>query len=133
MEPDFKFQRRSDPIWFSNPLYSFQGFDTLLRSKDIFYEAHFVHHDNGAIINKIPFMKKTRIGLVMGVGALYVKEFAYQHYEVLAGLERTFKFSKRRLRIGVYGVVSDGNRTPIRTDWKVSFALMDERDMKWNF
>jgi hypothetical protein len=65
---DFKFQRRSDPIWFSNPLYSFQGFDTSLPSRDVFFEFHFVHHDNGAIINKIPFMKKTRIGLVVGVG-----------------------------------------------------------------
>ena len=133
MIADFKFQRRSDPIWFSNPLYSFQGLDSSLPSRDIFYEAHFVHHDNGAIINKIPFMKKTRIGLVMGAGGLYVKEFDYQHYEVLAGLERTFKFSKRRLRIGVYGILSDGNKITPQADWKVSFAIMDERDMKWNF
>jgi hypothetical protein len=130
---DFKFQRRSDPIWFSNPLYSFQGLDSSLPSKDIFYEAHFVHHDNGAIINKIPFMKKTRIGLVLGAGALYVKEFDYQHYEILAGLERSFKFSKRRLRLGVYGVLSDGNKITPTPTWKVSFAILDDRNMKWNF
>ncbi len=130
---DFKFQRRSDPIWFSNPLYSFQGLDSSLPSKDIFYEAHFVHHDNGAIINKIPFMKKTRIGLVLGAGALYVKEFDYQHYEILAGLERSFKFSKRRLRLGIYGVLSDGNKIAPTPTWKVSFAILDDRNMKWNF
>lgn len=130
---DFKFQRRSDPIWFSNPLYSFQGQDSSLPSKDIFFEGHFVHHDNGAIINKIPFMKKTGIGLVIGVGALYVKEFDWQHYEIFAGLERNFKFSKRRLRIGVYGVLSDGNHIAPRANYKVSFALLDDRNMKWNF
>lgn len=130
---DFKFQRRSDPIWFSNPLYSFQGFDTSLPSKDIFYEGHFVHHDNGAIINKIPFMKKTNVGLVMGVGALYVKEYDWQHYEMFAGLERSFKFSRRRLRIGIYGVVSDGNHIKPKASYKVSFALLDDRNMKWNF
>lgn len=130
---DFKFQRRSDPIWFSNPLYSFQGLDSSLPSKDIFYEGHFVHHDNGSIINKIPFMKKTGIGLVTGVGALYVKEFNWQHYEVFAGLERNFKFSKRRLRIGIYGVLSDGNQMSPKADWKVSFAILDDRNMKWNF
>lgn len=130
---DFKFQRRSDPIWFSNPLYSFQGLDSSLPSRDIFYEAHFVHHDNGAIINKIPFMKKTRIGLVLGAGALYVKEFDYQHYEILAGLERSFKFSKRRLRVGIYGVLSDGNKITPTPTWKVSFAVLDDRNMKWNF
>ena len=132
-DPDYKFQRRSDPIWFSNPLYSFQGLDTLLRTDDLTLEAHFVHHDNGAIINKIPFMKKTRIGLVLGGGALYVKEQNWLHYEVLAGLERNFKLSRRRLRVGIYGVLSTGNQTPARADWKISFAILDERNMKWDF
>jgi hypothetical protein len=130
---DFKFQRRSDPIWFSNPLYSFQGLDSSLPSKDYFLEAHFVHHDNGSIINKIPFMKKTNIGLSMGIGALYVKEFNWQHYEIFAGLERNFKFSRRRLRIGVYAVASDGNKMDPRVNYKISFALLDDRNMKWNF
>lgn len=132
-DADRKFQRRSDPIWFSNPLYSFQGLDTLLPTEKIYYEAHFVHHDNGAIINKIPFMKKTRIGLVFGGGAMYVPEFNYQHYELLAGLERNFKFSKRRLRIGIYGVVTDGNKTALDATWKVSFAILNNRNLKWNF
>ena len=132
-DPDYKYQRRSDPIWFSNPLYSFQGLDSSLVTKDFIYEAHFVHHDNGSIINKIPLMKKTRIGLVVGGGAMYVKQYNYQHYELLAGLERNFKLSRRRLRIGVYGVVSDGNQTPLKATWKVSFAILDDRNMKWNF
>ena len=73
-EPDYKFQRRSDPLWFSNPLYSFQGFDTTLRTIDYVLQAHYVHHDNGAILNKIPYFKKTRVGLVVGGGAMYIKE-----------------------------------------------------------
>ena len=78
-------------------------------------------------------MKKTGIGLVAGVGALYVKEFNWQHYEIFAGLERNFKLSRRRLRIGIYGVDSDGNQTPLKATWKVSFAILDDRNMKWNF
>ena len=132
-EPDLRYQRRSDPIWFSNPLYSFQGLDTTLPTKSWVHEAHFVHHDNGAILNKIPFMKKTRIGLVVGGGAMYVQEHKYQHYELLAGLERSFKLSRRRLRIGIYGCASDGNQTTPRLNYKVSFALLDDRNMKWNF
>ena len=114
-------------------MYSFQGLDTLLRTDDMSLEAHFVHHDNGAIINKIPFMKSTRIGLVLGGGALYVKEHDWLHYEMLAGLERNFKLSRRRLRVGLYGVVSAGNKSPIRVDYKISFAILDDRSMKWNF
>jgi hypothetical protein len=132
-DADLKFPRRSDPFWFSNPLYSFQDLDTLLPSRDIFYEGHIIHHDNGAIINKLPFMKKTGIGLVMGGGFLYSKEFKLFHYEALAGLERSFKFSKRRLRVGIYGIASDGNYMKPTTTWKVSFAVLDDRSMKWNF
>jgi hypothetical protein len=132
-DADFKYQRRSTPLWFANPLYSFQDQDSSLPSKEYYLEAHFVHHDNGAIINKIPFMKKTGIGLVVGVGALYVAEYNWQHYEIFTGLERSFKFSKRRLRIGIYGVASDGNNINPRTAWKISFAVLDDRNMKWNF
>lgn len=132
-DADQKFHRRSDPIWFSNPLYSFQGLDSTLPTQRIYYEGHFVHHDNGAIINKIPFMKKTGIGLVIGAGGLYIPEFNWQHYEVLAGLERNFKLSKRRLRIGVYGVLSDGNKISPTPSWKISFAILDNRNLKWNF
>jgi hypothetical protein len=132
-DPDFKFQRRSDPLWFSNPLYSFQGLDTLLRTSDLSIEAHFVHHDNGSIINKIPFMKKTRIGLVFGAGVLYVREHDWLHYEGLVGLERNFKLSRRRLRVGIYGVLSNANKSAPRADWKISFAILDDRNMKWDF
>ena len=132
-DPDMKYQRRSDPIWFSNPLYSFQGLDSSLPTIDYVYQAHFVHHDNGAIINKIPFIKKTRIGLVVGGGAMYIKEYNWQHYELLAGLERNFKIFKRRLRLGFYTVYSDGNKVKERFNYKISFALLNERNMKFNF
>lgn len=132
-DADQKFHRRSDPIWFSNPLHSFQGLDSTLPSEKIYLEGHFVHHDNGAILNKIPFMKKTRMGLVIGAGALYVPEFNWEHYELIVGLERNFKFSKRRLRIGIYGVLSDGNQIKPTPSWKISFAILDNRSLKWNF
>jgi len=132
-DADFKYQRRSTPLWFSNPLYSFQDQNSSLPSKEYYIEAHFVHHDNSAIINKIPFMKKTGIGMVFGAGALYVAEYDWQHYEIFGGLERSFKFSKRRLRIGIYAVASDGNNIKPTVSYKISFAVLDDRNMKWNF
>lgn len=132
-EIDRKFQRRSDPIFFTNPLNSFQSLDSLLPTDQFYVEAHYFHHDNGAILNKIPFMKKTRIGLVGGGGYLYVPEHNWQHYEVVAGLERTFKFSRRRLRLGIYGTFADGNKMDPRFGWKISFDLLDDRNMSYNF
>jgi hypothetical protein len=52
---------------------------------------------------------------------------------VFGGLERNFKFSKRRLRIGIYGVASDGNKVSPQLTYKISFAVLDDRNMKWNF
>ncbi len=130
---DYKYFRPSDPIWFSDPLNSFQGLDTSLPSTKMNYVGHIVHHDNGAILNKLPFMKKTRIGLVVGAGALYVQELNWQHYEILFGLERIFKLSRRRLRIGIYGAISDGNHIKTNATWKISFSMLDNRSMKWNF
>jgi len=130
---DYKFQRRSDPIWFSNPMYSFQGLDSTMPTKDYIFEVHFIHHDNGSIINKIPFMKKTRIGLVFGGGAMYVKENDFQFYEIIAGLERNFKLTRRRLRVGIYGFMADGNKIDPKIGWKVSFAILNDRSMKYNF
>jgi hypothetical protein len=132
-DADQKFHRRSDPIWFSNPLYSFQGLDSTLPTQKIYFEGHYVHHAKGAILNKIPFMKKTGIGLVFGAGALYIPDLNWQHYEILAGLERNFKFSKRRLRVGIYGILSDGNNIIPTPGWKVSFAILNNRNLKWNF
>lgn len=132
-DADYKYFRRSDPIWFSNPLNSFQGLDTSLPTKKLYFAGHLVHHDNGAILNKIPFMKKTRIGLVGGAGILIVPEHNWQHYEALVGLERVFKLSKRRLRLGIYCAFSGGNHSKARIDWKISFAFLDNRSLKWNF
>ncbi|MBU2019571.1 MAG: carboxypeptidase-like regulatory domain-containing protein [Bacteroidetes bacterium] len=132
-DADFRFHRRSDPFLFSNPLYSFQDLDSSLPSKKMFFEAHFIHHDNGAILNKLPFWKKTGIGLAFGGGALYVTEFDWFHFETFAGLERNFKFFKRKARIGVFGVFSDGNNITPQTTWKVSFSILNLRNMKYNF
>lgn len=132
-DADFKYFRRSDPIWFSDPLNSFQGLDTSLPTKKLYLTGHLIHHDNGALLNKIPFMKKTRIGLVGGAGILIVPEHNYLHYEALVGLERIFKLSKRRLRLGIYCAFSDGNKSKARVDWKISFSFLDNRSLKWNF
>lgn len=130
---DMKYHRRADPIWFSNPMYSYQDLDSTLPTKDWYFESHYIHHFNGALMNKIPFMKKTRISTVVGGGYLWVPEHNWTYYEIYTGLERIFKFAKRRLRIGAYMAFSDGNQIKPRSAFKVSFALLDERSMKFNF
>lgn len=131
---DVKRFRESDPWLFTDPLNVFQILDTSLVTTKPFAEFHYVHHFNGALINNIPLLKKTRIGLVAGGGALYVREDDYWHQEIFAGIERTFKIGpRRRLRLGAYGVVGNSNVFQARTDYKFSIDLIDTWKNDWSF
>ncbi len=131
---DLKRFRESDPILYSGPLHSFQSLDTALTTANIFIEAHHIHHFNGALINNIPLLKKTRIRTVLGGGFLYVKDINLRHEEVFLGLERIFKLgARRRLRLGVYGVVANSNISQADTNWKISIDVIDTWSKDWSF
>ena len=131
---DFKRFRQSDPFLYSDPTRSFQLLDSSLVATNWFIEAHHIHHFNGALINNIPLIKKTRVQVVVGVGALWVKENNYRHEEILAGLERVFKLgARRRLRIGIYGVAADSNYSRPNADWKISFDIIDTWKRDWSY
>ena len=131
---DQKMFRQSDYILYSDPLESFQLLDTSLVATKPYFEAHHIHHFNGALINNIPLVKKLRFHVVGGGGFLWVKESNYRHTELFAGIERVFKFGvRRRLRIGVYGVAAQTNHQPIVSTMKVSFDLIDTWKRDWSF
>lgn len=131
---DYKRFRQSDPILYSNPLYSFQLLDTSLAISSLYFEGHYIHHFNGAVINNVPLLKKTRMHLLAGAGGLIVNASDYRYAEVFVGLERTFKVSvRRRLRIGVYGVVGESNQIRTRPDFKVSIDVIDTWKKNWSF
>lgn len=143
---DRKFFRQSDQsifrFLFSNPLHSFQNLDSSYETRDFYLEAHYIHHFNGAIVNKIPFMKKTGIKALMGGGFIYLPEHKnYFYTEAFFGAERIFKFTRRRLRIGAYVILSVASNQftlpkedqPKNLQFKVSFDIMNDRDLKFNF
>jgi hypothetical protein len=138
---DKKFFRESDKDPFfrfllSQPLYSFQNLDSSYETQDFYLEMHYIHHFNGSLMNKIPFMKKTGIQALIGGGSLYLPEHNdYFYMEAYTGIERTFKFLRRRLRVGTYVIFSWATNSPNDkpVQFKVSFDLMNERDLKFNF
>lgn len=131
---DWKQFRESDPILYSNPLRTFQMLDTSLATTNLHFELHFIHHFNGAIINNIPLLKKTRIKTVAGGGMLWLKDGSYRHQEFFAGVERVFKIGpRRRLRVGVFGVLADANNRKPDTSFKISFDLIDAWKRDWSF
>jgi len=131
---DFKRFRQSDPYLYSDPLNSFQLLDTSLVATDLYFEAHHIHHFNGALVNNLPLIKKIRLRLVAGAGVLWVKQSNYRYQEIFAGMERIFKLGpRRRLRIGVYGVLGDSNHTKTTADLKISFDLIDTWKKEWSY
>lgn len=131
---DLKRFRQSDPFLYSDPLHSFQLLDTALNTTDWFFEAHYIHHFNGAMINNIPLVKKTKLRTVAGAGMMWIKESNYRHQEIFGGLERIFKLGpRRRLRLGVYGVLAQSNFSAPKTDYKISFDIIDTWKRDWSF
>lgn len=131
---DWKQFRESDPLLYSNPLRTFQMLDTSLATTNLHLELHFIHHFNGAIINNIPLLKKTRIKTVAGGGVLWLNDGSYRHQEIFAGFERVFKVGpRRRLRVGLFGVLADANNRQPDTSFKISFDLIDVWKRDWSF
>lgn len=133
-EVDVRRFRQSDPIWYSNPLHSFQLLDTAINTTNLFFEVHAVHHFNGAFINNIPLIKKTGLRLVAGAGFMWLKDDNFRHQEVTVGLERVFKLgARRRLKVGLFGVAADGNRSQPDIAYKISFDIIDTWKKDWSF
>jgi len=131
---DLKRFRQSDRYLMSAPMHSFQLLDTALNTTDWFLEAHYMHHFNGAMINNIPLVKKLKLRTVAGAGFMWIRENNYRHQEVLGGVERIFKVGpRRRLKLGLYGVVSESNFSAPRADWKVSIDLIDTWKRDWSY
>ena len=135
---DQQFFRKGDigltSFFMSDPLYSFQNLAEAYNTRDIYAQIHYIHHFNGFIINKIPFMKKTGIRSVGGGGMLFLPEYNNLYYqELFFGIERKFKFARQFIRIGTYAVFSDSNYQPAKLQFKIRFNIEDPQDLNYNF
>ncbi len=131
---DYKRFRESDPYLFSHPLHSFQLLDTQLVANNFFFEAHHIHHFNGALVNNIPLIKFLKIRIVAGGGFLWVQESKFRYMEAFAGIERVFKLGpRRRLRLGGYGVIGNSYIQSSLPGIKFSIDLIDTWKRDWEY
>ncbi|MCB0396279.1 MAG: carboxypeptidase-like regulatory domain-containing protein [Flavobacteriales bacterium] len=120
-------------IYYSNPLATFQLLDSTLHLFNVFYELHYIHHFNGAMINNIPLVKKTRVYLVGGGGALYATDNNLRYIEGFAGIERVIRIQRQRIRLGVYGVLAESNQSFPKGNVKFSLEWFSNRRNEWNW
>ncbi len=130
---DYKFQRAAGPVFFTNPLYSFQGIDTSYSTIKRFLEAHYFHRFNGAILNKIPLIKKLNLIECAGGGFLFTKERKMKYFEGFVGLEKVIRLWRERFKIGVFFVASQSNLFPLTTQFKFTIEYFDKNSNKWNY
>lgn len=130
---DFKFQRRAGPVFFSNPLYSFQGIDSTYSTIKRFYELHYFHRFNGSLINKIPLLKKLNIIEVAGAGLLYTKERNMQYVEAFVGIEKIIRLWNERFKIGVFFVGAQSNLYSYSPQFKFTIENYDKVSNKWPY
>ena len=131
---DYSFQRRGDPIFFSNPDRAFQALDSTFPLFKRFYQGHLVHEFNGALINKIPLLKKLELREIAGGGVLYAPERRLVYFEAFGGVERVFKWPFNPLtkfKLGVYVVTSVANKFSNPIQFKVGLTTWDKRRNRW--
>jgi len=132
---DYKYQRRGDPILFSNPNEAFQSLDSTFPVFKRFYEGHYLHEFNGALINKIPLLKKLGLREIAGAGILFAPERNNLRYaEVFGGVERVFKYPFNQLgkfKVGVYVVGSTANQFRNPVQFKIGVTTWDRKKGKW--
>ncbi|MEP6583773.1 MAG: DUF5686 and carboxypeptidase regulatory-like domain-containing protein [Ginsengibacter sp.] len=131
---DYKFQRRGDPVLFLNPNEAFQSLDSTFPIFDRFYEAHYIHNFNGAIMNKIPLLRKLQLREVAGAGFLIAPERNLRYGETFAGIERVFKWPFNPLskfKLGVYIVGSAANKFSNPVQFKIGITTWDKIMNKW--
>lgn len=131
---DYKFMRQGDPIFFQNPQKAFQALDSTFPVFDRYYQGNLLHEFNGALINKIPFMKKLKLQEVAGGGFLFTTERALRYFEFFAGLERVLKWPFNplaRVKLGVYVVGSAANKFNNPVQLKIGLTTWDRFKNKW--
>jgi len=131
---DYQFQRRGDPLLFLNPNENFQALDSTFPLFHRFYQGHYVHEFNGALINKIPILKKLQLREVAGAGFLIAPERSLRYAEAFVGIERVFKWPfnpMTKFKLGIYAVGSAANQFHNPVLFKIGITSWDRKHNKW--
>ncbi len=131
---DYKFMRQGDPLFFQNPKRNFQALDSTFPVFNRYYQGNLVHEFNGALINKIPFLKKLKLQEIAGGGILVAPERNLRYAELFGGVERVFKWPFNplaRVKLGVYVVASVANKFNNPVQVKIGLTTWDRFRNQW--
>ena len=129
---DYKFISRGNPNLFNNPLRSFQSMDSTFPIFNRFYEGHLLHQFNGAILNKIPLIKKLNLLEVAGGGFLLSPERDLRYVEAFFGIEKIIRIWNEQFKVGYYIAFSAANKFNTPFQFKIGLDQYNKRKNSWN-
>ena len=129
---EHKWFRGGDYFLFTNPLYTYQTLDSTFASPSVYGTGSFMHHFDGWFLNKIPVLRKLKLGTAIGAAFLAVPNENVFHLESFVGLERKVKLWDTPTRFGIYYMLEPQSATP-GFKFKLGVDIKDTFSDRWNF
>jgi hypothetical protein len=130
---EYKFFRGSDEVFFSDPLRSFQLLGATLNTPNAYLRANVIHHFEGTILNKIPLIRRLKMGIAIGAGTLNIPDSKFYHAEAFGGVEKSFHLFKQLVRGGIYAVTSENTQESANFTYKVGLTIFEPFTRKWGY
>ena len=124
--------RGGDYFLFTNPLYTYQTLDSTFASPSVYGTGSFMHHFDGWFLNKIPVLRKLKLGTAIGAAFLAIPNENVYHLESFVGLERKVKLWDTPTRFGIYYMLEPQSATP-GFKFKLGVDIKDTFSDRWNF
>lgn len=132
-EPNNTFFRGTDPYLFTHPLVSFQLLGKTHQATNSYFTLNFIHHFHGALLKKIPLIKRTKLESSFGGGALYIDQNNFAHTELFGGIDIPFKIGQVNMKIGGYYTTAYSNYSALSHMIKFGLNVFNPFTNNWEY